>query len=149
MLFLTVGGVNLSPGISRLLDEIETEFQQLPLLFSKSTIPMELVVQMPDATKKCDIQDGGLKTSSSNISTCRPIHQLNLNAYSYVFDIQLVTLVAMMYERIGRNRKWNMQATWSPVNFDLSVYRDCNAISTVILYVINVQLSNGTSGKDV
>ena len=45
------GGLKTPSGISRLLDEIETQFQRLPPPpISMTAIPMEVPAEVPDAT---------------------------------------------------------------------------------------------------
>jgi len=44
------GRVNIPPGITRLLDEIENKFQRQFPLSSMTAIPMELQVNLLDAT---------------------------------------------------------------------------------------------------
>jgi len=47
--FVVNEGLKIPPCISRLLDQIETKFQQLPP-FSMTAIPMELSVKLSDVT---------------------------------------------------------------------------------------------------
>jgi len=125
------GGQKYPPGITRLLDEIETKFQLLPHI-SMTAIPMELPENLSDATGtgKSKMAASKLKIRISQfVNKITTIFQ-RLDSYMFSGPIYPIGIMARLHEQTGRNKEAE-NPIWRPLNFKTRKSQFVRKIATI------------------